>query len=234
MATAHTELWRQRLNVPTYRVIEAARYARTSTQTIGNWEEIRGNRRSVVTSRKTCESLSYLQLIEIGVVAAMRKSKLKLEKIREAREYLSSEFNSEFPFAQYRFKTDGKSLFMDYDQIVPADKEKLLDVNEHGQLAWNQILSGLLHEFEYDSEAGTVLRWRVDGFDSPVRLDPRVAFGAPHVSGIATWVLRDRWKSGESIADIADDYELTSDLVTAALRFEHIEADPVRPHKWIH
>ena len=34
-------LWRERLNVPAYRVFEAARYARTSQQTIGNWERVR-------------------------------------------------------------------------------------------------------------------------------------------------------------------------------------------------
>src|SRR6516162_10322790 len=62
--TAHTELWRERLNAPAYRIMEAARYARTSNQTIRNWEKIRGNRRTVVTSRANREALSYLQLIE--------------------------------------------------------------------------------------------------------------------------------------------------------------------------
>jgi len=233
VATAHSELWRKRLNVPAYRIMEAARYARTSNQTIRNWEKIRGNS-SVVTGRDDREALSYLQLIEVGVVAAMRQSGVKLDTIRDARKYLSAEFNSPFPFAQYRFKTDGKTLFMDYDQIVEADKDKLLNVTEQGQLAWNQILSGLLQEFEYDTQIGTVLRWRVAGVDSPVLIDPRIAFGSPHVSGIPTWVLRDRWKSGEGIGDIADDYDISNDLVTAALRFERIEVDPDRPHKWIH
>lgn len=233
MATAHTELWRERLTAPAYRIMEAARYARTSNQTIRNWEKIKGNRRTVITARPEREALSYLQLIEVGVVAAMRKAKVSLARIREAREYLCEEFDAPFPFAHYRFKTDGKSLFMDYDQIVPADKDKLLDVNENGQLAWKPILSGLLQEFEYDSELGTVLRWKVDGIDSPIRIDPRISFGSPHVGGIPTWVLRDRWASGEGIGDIAEDYELSNDLVTAALRFEQVEVDPDRPHKWI-
>ncbi|WP_050625800.1 DUF433 domain-containing protein [Bradyrhizobium viridifuturi] len=147
---------------------------------------------------------------------------------------MAEEFNSPFPFAQYRFKTDGKALFLDYDQIVQSEKDKLLNVTERGQLAWNEILSDLLQEFEYDAEAGTVLRWKVDGIDSPIRIDPRIAFGSPNVNGIATWVLRDRWKVGDSLADIADDYVLPKDLVTAALRFERIEVDPDRPNKWTH
>jgi uncharacterized protein (DUF433 family) len=232
VATTHKELWRERLTAPTYRLMEAARYARTSNKTIRNWEKLQGNRR-FLSGRREGEALSYLQLIEVGVVAAMRKSKLTLDEIRQARDYMRREFNSPYPFAHYRFKTDGKTLFMDYDQIIPSEKEKLLNTSESGQLAWNQILGGLLQEFEYDADLGTVLRWRVDGMESPIRIDPRIAFGSPHVGGIPTWVLRNRWKSGEGIGDIAEDYELASDLVTAALRFEHVEVDPDRPHKWM-
>jgi len=213
--------------------MEAARYARTSNQTIRNWEKIQGNSR-IVSPRDLREDLSYLQLIEVGVVSAMRKSGVKLDTIRDGRKYLSSEFNSPFPFAQYRFKTDGKRLFMDYDQIVKSEKDKLLNVSQRGQLAWTEILDRRLQEFEYDREIGTVLRWKVAGLDSPIIIDPRIAFGSPHVGGIPTWVLRDRWKAGEGIGDIAEDYELTDDLVKAALRFERVEVDPDRPHKWIH
>ena len=233
VATAPTEMWRDRLTAPAYRIMEAARYARTSNQTIRNWEKIRGSHR-VVSEREDREDLSYLQLIEVGVVAAMRKANVKLSTIRDGRKYLSEKFNSHFPFAQYRFKTDGKELFMDYDQIVQSEKDKLLNVTARGQLAWTDILSKLLLEFEYDMEIGTVLRWKVDGSDSPILIDPRVAFGSPHVNGVPTWVIRDRWKVGESVADIADDYVLPKDMVTAALRFEHVEVDPDRPNKWIH
>jgi uncharacterized protein (DUF433 family) len=234
MTAAHQSLWRERLTAPAYQVGEAAKYARTSPQTIGNWQRIRGNRRGVITTRPARAALSYLQLIEVGVVAAMRKSGLKLPKIRESRDYLCEQFGTVFPFAHYRFKTDGKALFMDYDQIVKGDKDKLLALNENGQLAWNEILSGLLQEFEYDPEIGTVLRWHVDGVDSPVRLDPRIAFGAPQVNGVPTWVLRERWNSGEGLSDIASDYELPPHLVSSALRFEGVEVDPDRPNQWIH
>lgn len=235
MTAAQTNLWRERLRAPAYRVAEAARYARTTTQTIGNWQRIRGNRRGAIGVRWAQMPLSYLQLIEVGVVAAMRKSGVTLQKIRQAREYLCEQFSSEFPFAHYRFKTDGKSLFMDYEQIEASAKEKLLALNEHGQLAWNEVLSHLLQEFEYNPEIGSsVMRWKVDGVDSPIRLDPRVAFGAPQVHGIPTWVLRERWMSGESLSDIAGDYELDPQLVSSGLRFEGIEVDPDRPGQWLH
>jgi uncharacterized protein (DUF433 family) len=74
----------------------------------------------------------------------------------------------------------------------------------------------------------------VGGYESPVRLDPRIAFGAPHVNGIATWVLRERWRSGESLRDISKDYQIPSQAVLAALQFEQVQIDPDRPSKWTH
>jgi hypothetical protein len=136
----------------------------------------------------------------------MRKAGVPLPKIRQAREYLSAELNSRFPSAEYRFKPDGKILFLSYDQILgPTAQDKLLSLNENGQLAWSEVLDRRLQEFEYDEDFGTVMRWKVAGLESPARVSPRVDFGAPQVRGIATWTLRGRWHSGESFADIADD-----------------------------
>jgi uncharacterized protein (DUF433 family) len=228
-------LWRERIHVPAYRVVEAARYARTSTQTVGNWQMGRGNRSRAIAQRDKGASLSYLQLIEVGVVAAMRKAGVTLPKIREAREYLEHEFKSKFPFAEYRFNTDGKALFVTYDQMTGSkQRDKLLCVTQSGQLAWKEILSQRLQEFEYDTNLGKVVRWKVGGVDSPVRVDPRVSFGAPQVNGIATWVLRERWKSGESLDDIADDYDIKPEDVEAALRFEDVDVGPARPNLWPH
>src|SRR5262245_32113704 len=101
MTFAKPNFWRERLAAPAYQVAEAARYARTTAQTIGNWQRLRGNRRGVISQRQARTPLSYFQLIEVGVVAAMRKSGVRLLKIRQARDYLCEEFGSDFPFAHY-------------------------------------------------------------------------------------------------------------------------------------
>ncbi len=235
MSLAEHQLWRERLNTPAYAVSEAARYARTTVQTISNWQDRGHNKRGAISDRARGSGLSYLQLIELGVVAAMRKSGVRLDRIKDARSYLAEEIGSEFPFAEYRFKTDGRHLFVDYDRIAGSkNSQKLVVVSEGGQLAWNQILSELLREFEYDSELNKVSAWRVAGYDSPVLIDPRVCFGAPQVGGIATWTLRERWASGENLEDIADDYDLEPQFVRSALRFEGLEVDPDRPSQWVH
>jgi uncharacterized protein (DUF433 family) len=125
---------------------------------------------------------------------------------------------------------------MDYEQVShKGDKGKLLSLNEDGQLAWTEILSQRLKEFEYGSgEDTTVMRWKVAGVDSPIEIDPRIAFGAPQVEGTPTWILRERWASGEGLKDIADDFGLEPQLVSSALRFEGIAIDPERRNQWVH
>jgi uncharacterized protein (DUF433 family) len=233
MALAAHQLWTKRLTVPAYPVSEAARYARTTPQTINNWQR---NRKyaGIISDRESGTGLSYLQLIEVGVVAAMRKSGVKLPKIKQTRNYMANELKSDFPFAEYRFKTDGRELFVSHDQLDNnGDAEKLVTVSENGQLAWTKILAQLLQEFEYDDDFNKVSAWRVGGMDSPIRIDPRISFGAPQVSGTPTWVLRERWNAGESVGDIAEDYQISSQMVWSALRFEGVNVDPDRHDRWV-
>ena len=63
-------------------------------------------------------------------------------------------------------------------------------------------------------------------------VDPRVSFGAPTIYGAATWAIRGRWDAGESVADIADDFSLSSDAVADALKFENIQPDYGRQNLW--
>jgi uncharacterized protein (DUF433 family) len=217
------EFWRPRLYIPNYRIREAARYAQIAPQTVSSWHEApQGNRRSTLSQKDKGAALSYLQLIEVAVVAAFRKSGVSLPKIRAAREYVSKQLEAEFPFAEYRFKTDGRDLWMDYAQIeAEMGDKKLLKASQLGQLAWSDII-GRLQEFDYEKD-GLAVRWRVGGKDSEVVIDPRVQFGAPAVAGVATWTFRGRWDAGEELDDIADDFGVPNSSVLAALLFEGVE-----------
>lgn len=218
-----TEFWKDRLKLPTYGVSEAARFADITGQTIRNWQKL-SNRPSPLGPRESGKALSYLQLIELAVVAAARDSGVPLWAIRQTREYMRKEFDADFPFARYRFKTDGKKLWIDYiDVIGKKGRGKLLEVSGKGQLAWTEII-GRLQEFEYDKGLGLAVRWHVAGRQSPVIIDPRIRFGAPSVEGVPTRLLRARWDAGETPDEIADDFDMSERFVLAALEFEGVKA----------
>jgi uncharacterized protein (DUF433 family) len=230
--SALREPWRARLNIPVYQVQEAARYAGMSPQTIRHWQAGEDLIRSALSARDPRAALSYMQLIEVAVVAAFRKAGIPLRDIRAAREYIKNAIKSEYPFAQYSFKTRGRSILVDYVQIDKRHgKGKLLDVTKGGQLAWESIIAERLKEFEYDRELA--LRWHVAGVGEPIIIDPRVSFGAPAVSGVPTWVLKARWESGEAIDDIASDFDLSNEFVLDALKFEGIDTGG-RQTVWTH
>jgi uncharacterized protein (DUF433 family) len=228
---SRAEPWRRRLYVPNYQVGEAARYADVSTRTIVDWHKEGG--RKTLSAREKRSSLSYMQLIEVAVVAAFRKAGISLKRVQAAREFLAKRLQSEYPFAEYSFKTDGKSLFIDYEQIEgKKGRGKLLRPDRGGQLAWD-IIIGRLAEFDYERK-GKVVRWHVDGPGSPIIIDPRVAFGAPTVRGTPTWVLKGRWEAGEEIDEIADDFALKKPEILDALRFEGIDVTEKRKPAWVH
>lgn len=216
------DFWRARLYIPNYRIRDAARYAHLSSQTVANWHGRPGsNAKPTLSEKAKGASLSYLQLIEVAVVASFRKAGVSLKKVKSAREYLAKQMEAEFPFAQYRFKTDGRELWMDYAQFeADAGDKTLLVASCGGQLAWSDII-GKLQEFDYDAD-GLAVRWRVGGADHDIVIDPRVQFGAPAVGGVATWVYKGRWEAGEPLDEIADDFGVPNSSVLQALRFEGV------------
>lgn len=221
-----SEFWRARLFVPNYRISEAARYAHLSPQTVAKWHGQPGtNRKSTLSTKEKGAALSYLQLIEVAVISSFRKSGIRLKKIEAAREYLSRHLQSEFPFAEYSFKTDGKELWMDYAQFeANAGDTTLLVASKGGQLAWSDVI-GRLQEFDYENNDGLAIRWRVAGVDSDIVIDPQIQFGAPAIEGVATWAFKARWQAGEPIDEIADDFGLPNSAVLQALRFEGIDPE---------
>jgi uncharacterized protein (DUF433 family) len=202
---------------------DAARYAHISPSTVRNWHKI-SNKPMVLSRKDQGEALSYLQLIELAVAAAARQAGVSLKAIRNAREYCSKQLESEFPFAEYRFKTDGKHLWLDYSDVVGRrGAGKLISTSQHGQLGWSEII-GRLQEFEYDRNFGLATRWHVAGRRSPIIIDPRVSFGAPSVDGIPTRLIKGRWAAGEPTSFIADDYDVPEPHVIDALEFEGVDA----------
>lgn len=213
----HTGDWKERLYLPAYQVKAAASYASVTSQTVRYWQRQSGEG-SALGPRDRGASLSYMQLQELAIVAAMRKLGVKLGAIRLARDYLARELKTTFPFADSRVKSDGQDVLLQLHEKLPDRvADTLLVANRGGQYAWSEIIGKRFDQFDY--EKGLALKWHLTD-DKRVVLDPRVSFGAPSVRGVATWVLAGREKAGESIEEIAEDFRLKPNDVRSALAFE--------------
>lgn len=213
-----TEPWFRRLYLPSYRVTDAARYVHTPVNTVASWH-YRGI--PVLPDRERKRPLSYLELVEVAFVAFFRKMGISMRRIRDARDYIAQNFTERYPFAAYVFKTEGFHVLMDYAQFDPGFKtDRIIVADAYGQLAWTDMMGDRFAEFDYEYELA--LRWHPAGRGSLVVIDPRISFGAPIVRGLPTWVIAGRWKAGEALAEIIDEFRIGEDAVRDALHFEGI------------
>lgn len=235
MTSQTAQYWKKRLTIPAYRVGEAASYAGVKPQTVSAWHRLKhGGDRRTLSEKEQGAGLSFLQLIELAVVADMRANGVKLKEIERARSYFIETTGLEFPFAQLKFKDDGADILADFETSDgKIAKGKLVAANHQGQLVWSDIIARRFQEFDY-GEHGEVLKWKVAGADKPVEIDPRLSFGAPQVSGIRTATLKSRWVGGEEVDELADDFSISVSDVVEALLFEGVISENERLSKWIH
>ena len=163
-----------------------------------------------------------MELVEVAFVSYFRQAGVSLNQIRKAREYVASNFETAHPFTEYRFKTEGHHILMDYFKI-DANREsgKIIVADAAGQLAWTNLMGDRFAEFDY--ELDLALTWHPAGRDSAVKIDPRIAFGEPIADGIPTFVIKGRWIAGESLEEIAADFGISPEVIKDALRFEQVE-----------
>jgi len=222
-----TERWRRRLYLPAYPVAEAAKLVEAHPRTVSRWYygyrlPSGAHAARVLGERERGEALSYLQLVEVAFVATLRKIGVSLERLRLAHDYLARRFEAEYPFAQLRLKTDGAHVMMDLEESEGAWVKRLVVVSAQGQVAWAEPMEERIRQFEYDVKRGLAIRWFPRGERAPVVVDPQVAFGAPVLrdTAISTAAIKGRFRSGEDVTEISEDFGLGPDMVRYALEFE--------------
>ena len=215
------EAWKQRLHIPAYRVTEAARYSQTTPQTVAYWHYKGGALGPALPGKERGKPLSYVELVEVALVATFRRLGISLQRIRRARDYAAKTLDSVYPFAEFEFQTDGHRLFLEMQGVEMPEIERIIVADAGGQLGWRPLVAGRFAEFDYEDQLA--VQWHVAGRQSPVVIDPRVAFGGPAVQGIPTESLKGRWNAGESLADLQEDFGLSRTDVISGLEFEGIE-----------
>jgi uncharacterized protein (DUF433 family) len=127
--------------------------------------------------------------------------------------------------------TDGADLFVEaYEGMVNASRE--------GQMALTPILQAYLQRLEFDAKRGVVRLFpfiRRREFQTPeillheprvVVIDPRVSFGRPVLVGtnIRTSIIAERYMAGESVRELAEDYNRSALEIEEAIRCESVAA----------
>jgi uncharacterized protein (DUF433 family) len=166
--------------------------------------------------------LSFLNLVEAHVLSGLRRAHhIPLPKIRRALDWVSKRLKLSRPLAEARFATDGVNLYVD-------QSAQLIDVDKDGQLAMRDIIEAYLRRVERDPLGVPVKLYPFTrkepspNAERTIVIDPAVAFGRPILAGtrVPTAILADRFKAGDALQELADDYRMTPQEIEEALRCE--------------
>jgi len=223
------------LGVGLYTIPDAARLTGLSVSTVRRWvrgytfpcsTEIGGRYGAsypVVLSElppvDSRSAVSFVELIEILVVAALIHRGVPMRSIRLASRRAAERFGTRHPFASQRFKTDGKGLFV---ELASKSKEFAGLINlVDNQYAFPQILNHYLEQIDFDLDTQMANRWWPLGKTKPIVVDPAVAFGSPVIQGtrIPVAVIVDACKAGETKKSICSWFDIRPQDVSAAMEF---------------
>jgi len=218
-------------HVPTYTITDTARYLHLPLTTLKTWV----NGRSYPTQKghqdflpliqrpnPNIPQLSFTNLVEAHVLRVIRTvHNIPLDKVRLALDYINDQFKTEHPLVQKQFSTDGVDLFI--EQV-----EELINASRSGQLAMKQVLNNLLNRIEWDEKniaARLFPTIEINGknfSDKALMIDPNISFGKPTITGtgIPTKIVIELYDTGDSIEDIAADYNCLPWQIEKAILFE--------------
>lgn len=223
-------------DIPMYPAATAARLVRLHVDRVRRWligydysyfAGPEGNTRTahkgpVIKRDKSAESsyASFLDLIDLLFVKEFLHQGISLQKIRKALKE-AEELINEHHFAQRRFFTEGKSIYLELKENNEGDA--LLELLSGGQWVFASIIKDLAHRIDFDQPTGFARRWYPLGREGLIVLDPGISFGKPTLigRGVATANIYDMFLAErENVQHVCSWMDLKRPEVEAAVTFE--------------
>lgn len=156
--------------------------------------------------------LGFRDLLEARIVRGLRQTGLGLPTIRECLELARDVVQDDHPFSTRRFKTDGRTLFVEQGNAV-------LDLKKR-QHVFRKVIEPTFVDLEFDADAAS--RWWLNPVRKTLVIDPERSFGQPIVAetGVSTARLAQAVAAEGSVDRVAQLFELKPAVVRDALDFE--------------
>jgi uncharacterized protein (DUF433 family) len=213
-----------------YTLAEAARYLRLPAATLRSWVLGRQYPTSEGSGRFTPlirpaswqpPLLSFSNLIEAHVLRSLRTEHgVPVKALRSALAYAEKSLGIDRLLLRPELCTDAGRVFLDrYGALI--------ELTASGQFALRRLFAEHLKRVEWDSSRFPVrlypfLSAVAPTEERPIIIDPRIAFGRPVVErkAISTATIVERVDAGESVEQIATDYDLRPAEVEQAIVYE--------------
>ncbi len=162
--------------------------------------------------------IRFPDLITLRMVAILRSHGISLAKTKMAHDYLVEALSIPSPFVNRALWVDDADIAED---IFANVDEMLITASRHGQLPFTQLLKTKIVDaanMTYDDNDNAATWSPQEG----IVIDPQIHSGSPCIEGtrIATNLLASMHGAGDSVAELADWYELDATQVQSALDWE--------------
>lgn len=215
---------------PAYGLAEAARYLKLAPATLRSWAVGRpypttkgtGHFRPLIRPASARPPLlSFWNLAEAHVLRALRTDhRVSVKAVRQALDYAERHLDIDRLLLRRELSAGAGELFLDrYGELI--------NLSASGQLAMRRLLAEHLRRVDWDEWQFPVRLYPFVASDAdtagrPIVIDPAISFGRPIVvrRGITTAVIAERIDAGESVDELAEDYDLSRTEIEQAVVYE--------------
>lgn len=176
----------------------------------------------VIREEPTGEDIvTWGEFVELGYLREYRRKGVPLQRLRPVIDELRREFETPYPLATAKPYVFGKELVLELQEKNDIPQAIAIVIQSGQQIMLAHDANRFFKKVEFDPpDEGEVRRLHPAGLASPVVIDPLVRFGRPSVQGVATERLWELYDAGESVEEIAAGYDMSSELVRAAVAYE--------------
>jgi len=214
------------LDRPMYSYAEAARLLDLPAATLRWWLE--GARRGdvdylpVIRPERTGADVTWGEFVEAGLLRGYRQKNVPLQRMRPFIAEMRERTGMPYPLAHWRPLIDhaARKLVYEIQHQVDLPSSMYLVEFEGGQMELAPAAIQFLDRVDFDA-GGAAQRYWPAGKESPVAIDPDIAFGMPQIRGIRTESVAESIDAGESNDEAARSWGLAPSDITAALEWEH-------------
>ena len=216
--------------IPAYNIAEAARYVRLAPATLRSWVIGRSYPRRdgtaffypLIQPPDSSENmLSFSNLVEAHVLWSLRtKHGVSIRAVRDALQYAQQKLQIDRLLLKKQLRTDAADLFLDrYSELI--------NLSRSGQLVMRKFFETYLSRIEWDRDDLPArlypfvrADWETEARE--IVIDPFISFGRPIIKSksITTAIIVSRIDAGETVPELAKDYDLSPSEIESAYIYE--------------
>ena len=226
-APKHRDSRKDIREMPAYTIAEVAHYLDVPPATIRYWSLGQHHHKSLVTIPKKDRTalLSFFNFAEMHILAAIRRRhKIAMSGVRKTLRYL---VNQGFSPAEKKHPLISHSLFTDGIDLFVKEYGAMINASREGQIEMRETIRDALERIERGRDSTPVTFYpftRSSERDSPkvIIINPYISAGHPIIegTGITTQAVAQRYKAGESINELMNDYNCEAEKIEEAIRCE--------------